>query len=219
MRKKIFLHRLYGIQRRLGFNLITNAIQIPDTDEYFIPIDKNGCSSIKHVLYQAIYGSEYKGKDIHKFFKNDKKYFLTPLNKRSTVALIRNPIDRFISTLKNRIIENPVVQNDFPKDSSIIEFAVSNFEQVINFDYDLAFHLRPQNRYILPNTKLMAFDEIDLFVEKYRLPMINARNQTQSMHFETEQIEIARKFVSHHYAEDLLIYKAIKRQQIPDKQL
>lgn len=99
-------------------------------DLIYIPIPKNACSSIKHALYQIEFGKdfdyefhrEWGYQNIHDFYNKRADAFtsLKKVKQRDDLfrfAVVRDPVERFLSCYGNRVLE----LEDLKKDETKLE--------------------------------------------------------------------------------------------------
>lgn len=105
--------------RRIGFTgYEIHQISLPKKNLIYIPIPKNACSSLKHALYYLGNGKDYDYpehrewgyQNIHDFYSKQDGAFtsIKELKKQENsfrFAVVRDPVHRFLSCYRNRILD------------------------------------------------------------------------------------------------------------------
>ena len=192
--------------RYLDLNYFQHCIPIPGSSDYYLPIQKNACSTVKSAIYLKKFGSVYNG-DIHEYW--DSYYSLFKIRQKgqklNTVAILREPVDRFWSAYQDLIVKRLWAVDYFPNKQPDLEFFLNHFDQFMKHR-GLKLHFAAQASYINKTTKLYRFDQIGEFFQFYRLPS-SLKENTSSIAKERNLMENeVENFVAKRYASDVKIY-------------
>jgi hypothetical protein len=127
---------MYG---KKGFSLPLFAIQRAGKEAYHIipchqykiayfPIPKNACTSSKKLMYSMMYNTESgepEGEHIHDFFGYSAYETLQEFREYFLFAIIRDPIERFVSGFRNRILYHRDLGSEYMHQSDISDFALN----------------------------------------------------------------------------------------------
>ncbi|MFC2950289.1 sulfotransferase family 2 domain-containing protein [Marinicaulis aureus] len=138
-RKKPRILPTYAFQRAGEFGY--HSIDLPKYKIAYFPIPKNACTSLKWLFYELIYGAPFDSQHplgtIHKFFRGGTMLAHNPnYADRCKVVVIRDPIQRFISAYRNRILYHQDVA------SLYAEKGLSEAPEINQFVDDLEFYMR-----------------------------------------------------------------------------
>ena len=144
---------------------------IPGSKLYYLPVPKNGSSTIKRLIYYLNHGfitknsnqNFFQGNNIHKLYKNTfllkkfstTKYLmqfkLTFLNYR-VIIVLRDPISRFLSAYNHQVLikKKLIIQNNISKLDNFDNF-VKNFESHFLQNKAIAWHFATQSYHISKN--------------------------------------------------------------------
>ena len=158
-----------------NYKLLTNKNRrlhhIPGSKLYYLPVPKNGSSTIKRLIYYLNHGlitknsnqNFFQGNNIHKLYKNifllknfsKTKYLmllkLTFLNYR-VIIFLRDPISRFLSAYNHQVLikKKLIIQKNISKLDNFDNF-VKNFESHFLQNKAIAWHFSPQSYHISKN--------------------------------------------------------------------
>lgn len=143
--------------------------KIPGTKEYYIPIPKNACTSLKRVMFRRRFGFWYP--------RTSKRYFgirFPPImhglypsyppdeikNKNTINVVLRNPEDRLVSILNNRVLyHNDLHLESLPSREidliELLERINSNWDCYINSYHQFGHHTLQQYCYVEKNIKFL----------------------------------------------------------------
>lgn len=192
--------------RYYDLNYFQTSMPIPGSSDYYLPIEKNACSTVKKAIYLKKYGSEYNG-DIHDYWASCSTLLKIrqKAQKLSTVAILREPVDRFWSAYQDLIVKRLWAVDYFPNKQPDLEFFLNHFDQFMKHR-GLKLHFAAQASYINKTTKLYRFDQIGEFFQFYRLPS-SLKENTSSIAKERNLMENeVENFVAKRYASDVKIY-------------
>ena len=155
--------------RRVGLSSYqVHSITLPEQKLIYIPIPKNACSSIKHSLYYLEYGKAYDYpeyrelgyQNIHAFYEKQKDAFtgvhaLKNMESAFRFAVIRDPVDRFLSCYSNRVIElkdlkeseDSLKKNGLPVKPNIKTF-ILNLDRYRSLNHSIRHHTQPQSIFL-----------------------------------------------------------------------
>ncbi|WP_138432113.1 sulfotransferase family 2 domain-containing protein [Fodinibius saliphilus] len=195
MIKKTFYSFFYNLRlyfyygaRRVGMpGYQVHQIVLPGHQLIYIPIPKNACSSIKHLLYELEFDQEYNYKEhrewgyqnIHDYYHKRPQAFtgvksLEADSRNIIFAVVRDPVKRFISCYRNRVIDLQDLkcsQKELEKRGlpviPDINFFVDHLIDYSNINTSLEHHLRPQ--YLFLGNSLTYLDEIFTLSELSKL--------------------------------------------------
>lgn len=192
MRKKLIniclntrlLYRLAA--RRIGLaGYEVHQIVLKNIDLIYIPIPKNACTSLKHAMHYLEYQKpydfstyhEYGYQNLHDFYNKQKNAFTSveSLKKKSDAfrfAIVREPVDRFLSCYGNRVLELGDLHESktefdkmgLPVDPGLDAF-VQHLEQYRSVNSSIRHHTRPQSDFLGETLsyldKIYPFDQMD----------------------------------------------------------
>lgn len=161
--------------KRQRLNCKIHAIFDEDAGFLYAPIQKVACSSIKASLVEHFYSTKKitrlkpKHKLVHKYFWSQPQFWITPDALTNSdlfkFCVVRDPVDRFISGYRNRILDNEDLvlgrtregnSGALPK-SPDIEFFARHLAAYCAANDRVDWHFRPQ-AHIIGNPA--AFDRI-----------------------------------------------------------
>jgi len=174
-------------------------------------IPKSGCSTMarcviknfypdkEHLIQNAAY-PEGKGPD------NTKWQSFTPKEKipsKPTLALVRNPVDRFISAMSQVNLTDVAIALDSLLNGTVIEMPKGKLNLSKNP------HFKRQILWMLPDTKLYRFPDhlneaaVELGMQ-LPLPVINSASRPKpTLTYEQQQI------IENYYAQDITLFNSI----------
>lgn len=214
--------RLHSRQGRL------HVISVERSQVHYFPIPKVACSTLKFIFHELVTGEPFdpEGRQpltaIHKRFLDDPACWLTP-EKASRLegfrfAVVRDPVDRFLSGYKNRILQfadltssrltrSLIRQAGEPLEPSLEQFAerLTFYSRVSPI---IAYHFKPQWSYLgdprhrpalydLHDLPKLADDLSQLFGRDIRFEQANKSASPSGGVSETVLRSVLR-----HYAED-----------------
>ena len=101
----------------------------------YFPVPKVANTSIKHALHQASHGDPYTGEisedgariHIHKKYKTSfwKNSFIDETERFVRFCIVRDPVDRLLSTYRNRVVHYKELSTDKIKPEVFQEYGVS----------------------------------------------------------------------------------------------
>ena len=166
---------MFNFINQCNYKLLTKKNRrlhyIPGSKLYYLPVPKNGSSTIKRLIYYLNHGfitknsnqNFFQGNNIHKLYKNTyllkdlskTKYLmlfkLTFLNYR-VIIVLRDPISRFLSAYNHQVLikKKLIIQNNISKLDNFDNF-VKNFESHFLQNKAIAWHFATQSYHISKN--------------------------------------------------------------------
>lgn len=159
----------YFACRRLGVSAYQiHQIRLPEQKLIYLPIPKNACSSLKHALYEIEFDAEFDYpyherlgyRDIHDYYKKSSAPFVSAeqlaAEKEYTIFTVsRDPVKRFISGYRNRVIDLGDLQKTapalrrrgLPVKPDLNTFAL-NLEEYRAANTVIEHHSRPQHHFL-----------------------------------------------------------------------
>jgi hypothetical protein len=182
--------------RRMGIpGYQIHQIALQKQQLIYIPVPKNGCTTIKQAFYRMEFGTLFDSdqpgfepfEDIHDYYKRREAAFtdkdlLRANNEFTRFAVIRDPVDRLISCYRNRVIDlgdlegnrAPLKKQGLSSSPDINTF-VLNLRKYRKANKSIEHHSRPQSAFfsgtlsyldkIYPIEKL---DELQIFLKSYK---------------------------------------------------
>lgn len=192
--------------RHFDLNYFQHSIPIPDANCDYLPIPKNACSTVKNAIYQKKYGIVYKG-DIHEYWDSYYSYFKIRRKgqRRNTVAILRDPVDRFWSGYQDLIVKRQWAIDCFPDRQPDLNFFLNHFEIFMKRS-GIKSHFSSQYSYINETTKIYRIDQIGEFFQRYELPSSLKENTSSPSKDRTIMKDEVEIFVTKRYASDVEIY-------------
>lgn len=140
---------------------------------FFLPIPKNASSSIKNLIFYIntniiFQKSKYRNiTNIHDIYPNLKKqnyefeiFFKKKILRYSVFTILRDPIERFLSGVNDRIIFRKAISLECHQTKKEkLDFIIFNLENIMNKNREIKWHLSPQKFFL---KKLLNKDMIIL---------------------------------------------------------
>lgn len=171
---KTLCRKIYRGKLRYGLDLnVFHAITSGSSELMYFPIPKNMCTTLKLAFYQMENGHSYSaskmGIDLHQFyFKNPQNYYFNQeivKTNHTKVVIVREPISRFISAFRNRIIDlgdlepfKPILDKANLDVKPDINQFIENLSQYRQLVHSVKHHTEPQINFI--GKDLSKFDLI-----------------------------------------------------------
>jgi len=172
-----------------------HQIMLPEQKLIYIPVPKNGCTTVKQALHQMEFETAFDTDepghepyvDVHDFYQKREAAFtdknrLHRNSKFTRLAIIRDPVERLISCYRNRVVDLRDLENDrvslkkhgLRVDPDINTF-VLNLAEYRNASKSIEHHSRPQSSFfggtlsyldkIFPMKEL---NEVQNFLKSYK---------------------------------------------------
>lgn len=198
--------KIHNRLRHFDLYYFQHLIPIPDTNYYYLPIEKNACSTVKSAIYLKKYGRVYKG-DIHEYWDSYRSHFKINRNieRRKTVAIIRNPVDRFWSGYQDLVAKRQWAVDCFPNRQPDLVFFLDHFDLFMKHR-GLKLHFSSQSVYINRTTKKFRFEKIEEFFRYYELRSDLNENISPPSKDREFMRDVVETFVSKRYAKDVELY-------------
>lgn len=224
---KRLAQKLYFAKNRGGKDYgVFHAIHSPTSNIVFFPIPKNMCSTLKQALYELETGQAYDkktfGKDIHDFYFGNPKNFnwTLPLKFSSAkkVVIIRDPIGRFVSAYRNRVLDlndlQPYQQQLQKQGLPVkpdINFFIENLDSYRRISKSIKHHTDPQT--FFTGVDMNLFDIVcDIKAPQAILDLIRSANST--IEFKREKSGGTKVSVTSISSENLKLLETFYRQDI-----
>ena len=184
------------------------AIALPTPNCYFVPIEKNACTTIKSNIFFALNNREYVG-DIHRYWDSRADCFHFWWVSLETFALVRDPLTRFISGYRDLVLHRNEGRALFPNQEPDVEYFLANFNSFLQIPM-FKSHFQMQAEYLRPNTKLYRFNEIKKFQNDFGLRISNPSNVSKKVEIKTNEMKLIKSFIEKKYKKDINIFETIK---------
>lgn len=144
------------------------AIEIDNLNFFYLPVPKNGSSSIKNLIFFINYNQMFKETKlseilgIHTIYPTqhtlDRKYVkpynflqayfkLNFLNYHS-LFITRDPIERFLSGFNDRVLFQNKLKISYSNNFDKLNFFIDNFEKFLLENYDINWHFSSQYSFL-----------------------------------------------------------------------
>lgn len=142
----------------------------------YFPIPKCACTSLSHLLYEVIHGEVYEGNNVHKTFNAGRaELSLSRYQEYFKFVVIRDPIERFISGYRNRIVYHDDLALDLRKNGKPVNVPdintfADNLDHFIRKNKKVANHFQPQSLRLGNDLKVFdavyPIEQIDNLIEQ-----------------------------------------------------
>lgn len=210
-------HWIYKASKHEKFRdeIDVHQIIIPELKLIYIPVPKNGSTSVKHALFTLKYGKSFFKTDDHILNKLDIHSFYNQRNNHMTTVgslkekqdyshftVIRDPVKRFLSCYGNRVLDLHELDNskaELKKYSLPIEPDIDTFvaflENYRALNESIRFHSEPQISFlggtleyldnVFPFEKLISLTDV---LKKYDKTLKLRRDKSEGKKIELHQL-------------------------------